>query len=222
VVVEGIALERQQHEVAPMHVLGGCDAEDDRHHGSDVLDVDSLSMEVADGGLEGACCGGLLSWCRHRCCWCCNSTKTRWRCSDSEDGSELELEGGCRAARAAARSARAVVAPEVVAAAVAMEACSCYDLASTAAACSQEAATMAWTVARVTAKSDGVTPEAAEATTMVSGLMGSGVAMAEVRWGPRADGSTPRAGQVGPVVDGSALEQAGLSSSRSSRPSRVD
>jgi hypothetical protein len=41
VAVEGVALERQQHEVMPTGVLGGCDAEDDEHHGLDVLDVGS-------------------------------------------------------------------------------------------------------------------------------------------------------------------------------------
>jgi hypothetical protein len=44
-----------------MQVLGGCDAEDDGHQGPDVLDADSLSMEVADGGsLERASCKGRL------------------------------------------------------------------------------------------------------------------------------------------------------------------
>jgi hypothetical protein len=41
VTVEGIALERQQHEVMPTGVLGGCDVEDDEHQGLDVLDVSS-------------------------------------------------------------------------------------------------------------------------------------------------------------------------------------
>jgi hypothetical protein len=49
VVIEEIALERQQHEVTPSWVLGGRDAEDDGHQGLDVLDADSLSVEVADG-----------------------------------------------------------------------------------------------------------------------------------------------------------------------------
>jgi hypothetical protein len=31
VVIEGVTLECQQHEVASMRVLGGCDAEDDGH-----------------------------------------------------------------------------------------------------------------------------------------------------------------------------------------------
>jgi hypothetical protein len=57
-VVKGVALERQQHEVAPTRVLGGRDAEDDRHQGPDVLDANSLSVEVADRGLERASCGG--------------------------------------------------------------------------------------------------------------------------------------------------------------------
>jgi hypothetical protein len=66
VVVEGVALECQQHEVTPSRVLGGCDAEDDGHQGSDVLDADSLSMEVADGGnLERVSCRGCLPWCCH-------------------------------------------------------------------------------------------------------------------------------------------------------------
>jgi hypothetical protein len=93
VVIESVALERQQHEVASTRVLGGRDVEDDGHQGPDVLDADSLSVEVADGGLERANCGGCLSWC-HRRCWCCIGSRTRWRCSDSEDGSELELEDG--------------------------------------------------------------------------------------------------------------------------------
>jgi hypothetical protein len=41
VVVGGVALERQQHEVVPMQVLGGCDVEDDGHQGSNVLDADN-------------------------------------------------------------------------------------------------------------------------------------------------------------------------------------
>jgi hypothetical protein len=49
-VVEGLALEHQQYEVTPTQVLGGRDVEDDRHQGPDVLDADSLSVEVADGG----------------------------------------------------------------------------------------------------------------------------------------------------------------------------
>jgi hypothetical protein len=90
VVVEGVALERQQHEVMPSWVLGGRDAEDNGHQGLDALDVDGLSVEVADGGsLERASCEGCLPWCR-----CCSGSRTRWRCIDSEDSSELELEGG--------------------------------------------------------------------------------------------------------------------------------
>jgi hypothetical protein len=95
-VIEGVALERQQHEIAPTQVLGGRDTDDDGHQGSDVLDVDSLSMEVVDGGsLEHASCGGRLPLCRHWC-WCWSDSRVRWRCrcSDSEHVSELELEGG--------------------------------------------------------------------------------------------------------------------------------
>jgi hypothetical protein len=73
----------------------------------------------------------------------------------------------------------------------AMAACSCYDTSSTVAACSREA-TDATTMAKVAAKSNGATPEAADATTMVSGLVGSGVTMAEVGLGP-GSGSAPRA-----------------------------
>jgi hypothetical protein len=94
-VVEGVVLERQQHKVVPMWVLGGRDTEDDEHQGLDVLDAASLSVEVADGGsLERASCGGRLPWCR---CWrwCCSGSRMRWRwCNHSEDVSELELEGG--------------------------------------------------------------------------------------------------------------------------------
>jgi hypothetical protein len=58
------------------------------HQGPDVLDVDSLSVEVADGvSLKSASCGGRLPWCR-RWRWCWSGSTTRWRCS------ELELEGG--------------------------------------------------------------------------------------------------------------------------------
>jgi hypothetical protein len=64
VVVKGVALERQQHEVTPLWVLGGRDVEDDGHQGLDVPDADSLSVEVANGGsLEHASCGGHLPWC---------------------------------------------------------------------------------------------------------------------------------------------------------------
>jgi hypothetical protein len=88
----------------------------------------------------------------------------------------------CRAVRAVARSVGAVVALEVVAA------YSCCDAASMTAVHSQEAAAVAWTVARAAARSDGATPEAADATVMVSGSMGSVVAMVEVGLGPVADG----------------------------------
>jgi hypothetical protein len=57
-------------------------------------------------------------------------------------------------------------------------------------------------MARATAKSNGATPEATDATAMVLGSMGSGVAMAEVGSGPGADGPAPRARRAGPVVDG--------------------
>jgi hypothetical protein len=88
VVVEGIALERQQHEVAPTWVLGRRDVEDE---GPNVLNADSLSVEVADGGsLKRARYGGCLPWCR-RWHWCWSGSRARWRCSDSEDVSELEL-----------------------------------------------------------------------------------------------------------------------------------
>jgi hypothetical protein len=161
VVVEGVALERQQHQVTPSQVLGGRDAEDGRHQGPDVLDANSLTVEVADGGsLERDNCGGCLPWC---CCWCCSSSRMRWRCSNSEDGSELELEGGRDSSRLlglGGDDAR----PKVVAA------CSCCDAASTATARSQEAAAATWTVVRVVAKSDGATPETANATAMVSGV----------------------------------------------------
>jgi hypothetical protein len=60
-VIEGVALECQQHKVAPTRVLGGCDAEDGRHQGTSVLDVGSLSVEVVDGGsVEHASCGARL------------------------------------------------------------------------------------------------------------------------------------------------------------------
>jgi hypothetical protein len=79
-------------------VLGGRDAEDDGHQGPDVLDADSLNVEVADGGsLACASCGGRLAWCCH---WrrCCSGSRVRW-CSDSENVDELELEGGCGSSR---------------------------------------------------------------------------------------------------------------------------
>jgi hypothetical protein len=67
-VVEGDVLEHQQHEVTLTRVSGGRDAKDDRHQGPDVLDVDSLSVEVADrGSLECTIYVGYLPWC-HR--WC--------------------------------------------------------------------------------------------------------------------------------------------------------
>jgi hypothetical protein len=86
VVVEGVALERQQHEVTPTRVLGGLYAEDDGHQGPDVLDADR-------GSLKRASCGGRLPWCRHWC-WCWSGSRVRWRCSGSEDVSELKLKGG--------------------------------------------------------------------------------------------------------------------------------
>jgi hypothetical protein len=46
------------------------------------------------------------------------------------------------------------------------------------------------------------TLEAADVTAIVSGSMGSGVTMAEVGSGPRADGPAPEAGRAGPVADG--------------------
>jgi hypothetical protein len=58
VVIEGVALERQQHEVTPSWVLGGCDAEDDGHQGPDVLDIDGLTVEVADRGSVERASGG--------------------------------------------------------------------------------------------------------------------------------------------------------------------
>jgi hypothetical protein len=64
-----------------------------------------------------------------------------------------------------------VVAPEVVAAvaaaAAAMAAYSCSDMTSAVAA--------AWTLVMAVAKSNGATPEAAEAMVMVSGSMTDGV-----------------------------------------------
>jgi hypothetical protein len=50
VVIVGIALEREQHEVMPTGVLGGRDVEDNGHQGLDVLDANGLSMEATDGG----------------------------------------------------------------------------------------------------------------------------------------------------------------------------
>jgi hypothetical protein len=79
VVVEDVALERQQHEVAPTWVMGGCDVEDNIHQGSDVLDADNVSVEIADGGsLEHASYGGRWAWCC-RWCWCYSGSKMRWR-----------------------------------------------------------------------------------------------------------------------------------------------
>jgi hypothetical protein len=46
VVVEGVALERQQDEVTPTRVLGECDAVDDGHQGPNVLDAPAV-----EGGL---------------------------------------------------------------------------------------------------------------------------------------------------------------------------
>jgi hypothetical protein len=89
-----------------MGVHGGRDAEDDGHQGLNVLDVDSLSMEVADGGsLECASCGDHLPWCRRwrwwcRRCWCYSGIWTRWKWySDVEDVGELELDSGCGSSR---------------------------------------------------------------------------------------------------------------------------
>jgi hypothetical protein len=95
VVIEDVALERQQHEVAPTWVLDGCDVEDNIHQGSDVLDADNVSVEIADGGsLKHASYGGCWAWCC-RWCWCYSGSKMRWRWwSDSKDVDELELEGG--------------------------------------------------------------------------------------------------------------------------------
>jgi hypothetical protein len=91
-VVEGVALEYQQHKATPTGVLGGRDAEDDRLQRLNTLDVSNLSMEVADGGsLECVNCGGRLPW-SHRC----RCTRTS---SDAKDVGELELEGGCNSSR---------------------------------------------------------------------------------------------------------------------------
>jgi hypothetical protein len=49
-VIVGIALEREQHEVMPTGVLGGRDVEDNGHQGLDVLDANGRSMEATDGG----------------------------------------------------------------------------------------------------------------------------------------------------------------------------
>jgi hypothetical protein len=70
-----------------------------RHQGPNVLDADSLSVEVADGGsLKHAGYGGHQAWCcrwRWCWCWCYNGSRTRWRwCSNFKDVDELELEGG--------------------------------------------------------------------------------------------------------------------------------
>jgi hypothetical protein len=62
-----------------------------------------------------------------------------------------------------------VAAPEVVAAAAAMPACSCCDTFSMAAACSREAVPAAWMVVMATTKSDGATLKAVDVTTMWSG-----------------------------------------------------
>jgi hypothetical protein len=72
-----------------------------------------------------------------------------------------------------------MAAPEVVAAMAAMAACSCCDVPSTAAARSQEAAAAAWTVVRAASKSDRAMPEATDTTVIVSGSMGSGLALAD-------------------------------------------
>jgi hypothetical protein len=195
VVIEGIALERQQHEVKPTWVLGGHDAEDDGHQGTDVLCADSLNMVVADKrSLECANYRGRLPW-FHRWRWHCRGSKTRWRCSNSEDVYDLELDGsrssscllslglsggnahlqGCESS---GEVGGVVVAPKGVAA------CSCCDTASKAAAHSREATVTTWTVAMAVAKSNGVMLEAADATTMVSGSVGNRIAMVEVgsRW----------------------------------------
>jgi hypothetical protein len=58
VVVEGVALERQQHEVTPTWVLGGLYAEDDGHQGPDVLDADRGSLKRASCG---AACPGAAT-----------------------------------------------------------------------------------------------------------------------------------------------------------------
>jgi hypothetical protein len=74
-VIKGVALERQQHEVAPTQVLGGRDAKDDGHQGLDVLDADSVSMEVAsEGSHEHVSCGGRLPLCRR---WCWSGSRSR-------------------------------------------------------------------------------------------------------------------------------------------------
>jgi hypothetical protein len=92
------------------------------------------------------------------------------------------------------------VTPEVVAVATAMAACSCC--ASTMVACSREAAVAAWTVVMAATKSDGVTSEAADVTTIVLGSVGSGVSMAEVG-SDLGSGSTPGADGPGLGADGS-------------------
>jgi hypothetical protein len=107
---DGVEQPRQDHTIHPAPVgvvegrsIGGdVDIEGvalERQQGPDVLDVDSLGMEVADGGsLERASYGGHLLWCRH---WrrCCRRSRTRWRCCCSEDGDNLELEGGRSSSR---------------------------------------------------------------------------------------------------------------------------
>jgi hypothetical protein len=65
-VIEGVALEHQQHEVTPTRVLGECGVEDDGHPRLDVLDANNLSVDISDGGnLEHVGCRACLPRCNH-------------------------------------------------------------------------------------------------------------------------------------------------------------
>jgi hypothetical protein len=78
-VVESVALQRQQDDVAPTGVVFGGDVEDDKDHGPDVLDTSSLGMDAGDGeGLERVVSVGEEG----RLCWSCEV---------SLDGCELML-----------------------------------------------------------------------------------------------------------------------------------
>jgi hypothetical protein len=74
VVVEGVALQRQMDEVALAGIVGGGDVEDDGNQELNVLDTDSLGVEVGDGG-------GLEHCLRRRGgrCRCFNISRTRHR-----------------------------------------------------------------------------------------------------------------------------------------------
>jgi hypothetical protein len=54
VVVEGVAMKREKHEIAPPLVVGWCGFQNDRDHRSYILETGSLRVQVCGEGSDGA------------------------------------------------------------------------------------------------------------------------------------------------------------------------